>query len=133
MQFQEGTDGQWYFYLLQADQVIQEHDDTKEEDEEEHFEYITDDQLTEAKMEVIDNETYTCNIDDLQQLPDGTIVATPDHYNLNLDAIRQIQDAKIEIQQDDFKYTISGLNDYKSDPVYVESAVYDQFASEVSN
>lgn len=83
-------------------------------------------------MEVID-DSYTCNIGGLRQLPDGTIVAGQEHYNLNMDAIRQIQDAKVEIQQGGYQYTISGLNEYtKSDPVFVEASVYDQFASEVS-
>lgn len=78
---------------------------------------------------MIDDDTY-CHLSELQQLPDGTIVARQGQYEYDLDTrtLRPIQGGKVEIQQNGIQYIISGLDDEKGVPI----ENFDHFAAEVS-
>jgi hypothetical protein len=106
-----------------------EQDDDKDDDGGAHLEFMTDEQLAHAKVEMIDDEAY-CNLSDLQQLADGTFVAGEGQYEYDLDTrtLRPIQDASVALQPADIQYIISGLEDDKGVPI----ENFDHFAAEVS-
>ncbi len=108
--------------MIQADQAIKQLD-ARTVNELEHFEYGSD--STHGKVDVVD-ESYACNIDDLQNLDEATIVVKQGRYDYSIDPIRQIQDAKVEIQQDGYNCVIDDMENFKSEPIYA-----DEYASEV--
>ena len=114
-----------YFCIIQPDDQDDQDDDKDDDGTTTHLQFVTDEQLRNAKVEVIADEGY---LNALQQLADGTFVARSD-FEYDLDVLHHLQNGKVEIQQDGIQYIISGLEPDNSVPI----DNFDEFAAEVSD